>query len=331
MIVKSYDLNKSKILEKNFFLLYGINVGLKNEIINTFFKNKELGSINTYDESDILKDKENFYSNVLSKSFFENKKIIIINEASDKILETIENILDRNIEDVKIILKSNLLDKKSKLRNFFEKNKETFCIAFYEDNNSTLSKIAYDFFKKKNLSISQQNINFIIERSSGDRNNLKNELNKIESYSKEKREINFEEIIKLTNLAENFSISELVDNSLVQNKKRTLNILNENNFAQEDTIIILRVFLSKLKRLMKLQDEVQKNTNIDSVISAYKPVIFWKEKAIVKSQMKILNYEKILSLIIGANKVEYLIKKNPTMSINLVTNFIIERCLRLNN
>ena len=328
MNIKSYELNKFKILEKNFFLFYGINNGLKTTIINKFFRDQNLGQFYTYEENEILKNKENFYNNILSKSFFENKKIIIINNSTDKILDIIENILNKDIEDIKIILKANLLEKRSKLRNFFEKKEKTFCVAFYEDNSVTLNKIAVNFFSQKKINISQQNINFLVERSSGDRGNLKNELDKIENFLKDKKKIDFEEIMKLTNLAENFSISELVDNSLVQNQKKTLNILNENNFAPEDSIVILRIYLAKLKRLLKLQEEFKSNQSIDSVVNSYKPSIFWKEKEIVKRQMKILSYDKIFKLIIGASKIEYLIKKNPTISINIITDFILENCVK---
>ena len=83
----------------------------------------------------------------------------------------------------------------------------------------------------------------LVERCRGDRLNLYNELEKIENFLKYKKQINLEEILKLTNLSENYDLSELVDYSLIKNQKKTLNILNENNFANEDSILILRTFL----------------------------------------------------------------------------------------
>ena len=122
--------------------------------------------------------------------------------------------------DINIILVSDTLDKKSKLRNFFEKHQNTVCIPFYEDTSQTLSIIAKNFLKKIKINLSQENINILVERAKGDRVNLNNELNKIENFSKNRSKINIEDIIKLSNLAENYSASELVENSLAQNKKK---------------------------------------------------------------------------------------------------------------
>ena len=164
----------------------------------------------------------------------------------------------------------------------------------------------------------------IINRSRGDRINLKNELMKIESYGEKKKKIELEDIIKLTNLAENYNISELVDNSLLKEKK-VVNILNENNFVNEDCFIILRVLLNKLKRLLRINNEIKSHQNVEKVISSFKPPIFWKEKDIIKEQIKIWNDKNIRNLIIKTQDLEYLIKKNPAVSIQLITNFILEQ------
>ena len=115
----------------------------------------------------------------MSKSFFEEKKVIIINRATDKILKTIEEIKFKNTEDLIIILNSEALEKKSKLRSYFEKNRESICIAFYPDNLTTLLKVSHNFLKENKISISSSNINHIINKSNQDRENLLNELNKI--------------------------------------------------------------------------------------------------------------------------------------------------------
>ena len=306
--------------------MYGENSGLIEETINTILKPIFSQNIFNYDENDILLKLNNFEEEIYNKSFFENDKLIIINRASDKILNIIENIVDSRTNNLKIIIKTGLLEKKSKLRGFFEKNKDTIIVPFYEDNYQSLMFIAQNFFKEKKIKISSQNINFIIERAKGNRINLRNELTKIFNYSKNKLSIEFDELLKLTNLAENFDLSYLVNNSLAKNKKKTLNILNENNFSPDDCIIIVRIFLSKLKRLLQLTSEVPQSQNIDSLISKFKPPIFWKEKEIIKSQIRALNRNKIQNLLLQTNKLELLIKKNPTISINLVTNFIIEQC-----
>ena len=269
-----------------------------------------------------MKNSKDFKESIFNKSFFEKEKLIIIQRVSDKLLSIIEEIIGKKTDDISFILISQILEKKSKIRALFEKNKNTVCIPFYEDNNQTLSQIVRNFLKKININLSQQEINIIVERSRGDRINLNNELEKIKNFSLGKKKITVNEILKLTNLAENYKISDLVDNTLANNKHKTLNILNENS---EDCILILRTFLSKLKRLIKIKSELVGDDNIEKVLSSYKPAIFWKEKEILKQQIKIWSYEKIKDLIIKTNEIEYEVKKNPTMSIYLVTDFILQK------
>jgi len=330
MIIKFYDLKKN-LKQNKFFLLYGSNKGLIEETIKNILKPSLTGNIYTYDESEILNDIENFKETIFNKSFFENEKLIIVNRVSEKIKIIMEEIIEKDLRDIFIILTSGVLEKKSKLRNFFEKNKELIIVPFYEDNNQTLSLIAQKFFQEKGIKISQQNINLIIERSKGERTNLKNELEKIENFYVNKKKIDIEDILKLTNLAENYSMSELVDNCLTRNKKKTFNIINENNFSAEDNILLLRTFLYKLKRLRKIKYNMKITNSIETVISSYKPPIFWKEKEIIKQQIQIWSYEKIQELIINVNKLELLTKKNPQISTNLINDFILENTQRVNN
>ena len=327
MIVKYFELKKKNLKSIKFFLLYGNNQGLINETINNTLKPLLTKNIFNYEEADVLKDVDNFIENLITKSFFENEKLIIINRLSDKFFKIAEKIISKNIEDLTFILIAGTLDKKSKIRNFFEKEPNAICVPFYEDNVQTLSLLAQKFLRDRNINISQELINIIVERAKGDRINLKNELQKIESFSKNKQNISVDDILKITNLSDNYDISDLVDSCLSKNKKRIINILNENNFSSEDCILILRVFLSKLKRLIKLHLEFDNKKNIDAVISSYKPPIFWKEKEIVKQQVKMLKYSEAKNLMVKANKIEFLVKKNPQFSINITTDFIISNSL----
>ncbi len=324
MILKSFEINKAKISKSKLFLFYGANQGFKEQLISEIFK-KDADQVFNYSETQVLTNEENFYTEVLSDSFFENRKLIIISGCSDKILNTIQDISKKEFTETKIILVSDILDKKSKLRTFFEKEKSTICVPFYDDNNQTLVKIAQNFCYQRKINISQQSLNALIERCGGDRINLKNELTKIENFLGNRKKIEHEELIKLTNLIENYSISELIDNSLAKNKKKTLNILNENNFSSEDCIIISRVYLKKLKRLLNLHSKIKNETDIENAVQSYKPPIFWKEKEIIKQQIKNSSHEKITDLIIKTNKIELLVKKNPSTSLNIVTNFILEQ------
>ena len=323
MIIKSYELNKIDTNKNRIFLLYGQNEGLKNEIIKKYFINMFKGDIYRYDEKEVIDNNSDFFNGILSRSFFEEKKLFIISRVTDKLNSIIEEVIEKEIKDIAIILNASILDKKSKLRKLFEKNKNIVCVPVYEDNTQTLSVIARDFFRVNKISISQETINLLIDRSRGDRGNLINELNKIESYIKTHKSISSEEIIKLTDLAENYNVSELLDNCLSKNSKKTINILNENNFSFEDCILIIRSFANKLKRLQKIQKEYKNNKNLDSIISSFKPAIFWKDKEIVKKQVNKNDLEKIEDMIFKTNDIELLIKKNSDSAINIVSDFII--------
>ena len=325
MIIKSFELNKINLKRNNIFLLYGENEGLKNDIIKNYFYNKFSNNIYRYEEKEILNDQELFFNNIMSKSFFDDKKLIIISRPSDKILNIIKIILEKNIEDIKIIINSEILDKRSKIRTFFEKNKYIICMPLYADNNQTLSSITNNFFKEKKIPISQEIINLIVNRSRGDRQNLNNELIKIENYILNKKKVDINEILKLTNLAENYDISELTDNCLAKNPSKTINILNENNYATEDCILIIRALLIKAKRIFKIQTEINKNKKIDEIISTYKPPIFWKDKDIVKKQIRSWSLKNIENLVYKINKIELLIKTNSTNSISILSDFIIRQ------
>ena len=324
MIIKSFELNKINY-SKKFFLLYGENQGYKNQVIEEKFKKKYSKSTYLYEESELIKNKENFLNDILSKSFFEEEKLIIINRTTDKIKEIIEEIIEKKITDLIVILNSNALEKKSKLRSLFEKNKETIYIPFYEDNDQTLSTMVTLFFREKKISISQQLVNLIVKRSRGDRQNLRNEMQKIESFTMNKNKIDLKDILKLTNLAENYDVSELVDSCLSKNKKKTIHILNENNYSLEDCILIIRSFLAKTKRLIKLSKSANETKNIDTAVTNFRPPIFWKDKEIIKQQIKIWPYKNIEELIYKINETELLIKKYSYNSINILSDFIIEQ------
>ena len=324
MIIKSYNADNLKP-NNNFFLFYGKNEGLKKQIINNLLKNKK--EISSYDEREILESSNSFIENTLTKSLFENEKIILIKRGTDKIFKIIEEISEKKIEDLIIIINSENLDKKSKLRAFFEKSKKYICIAVFPDNNQTLAQLTLNFFKQKKILISQQNINFIVNKCNGDRDILENELKKIEHFSKNKKEITFDDLMKLINLSENHGISELIDNCLAKNQKKTLNILNENIFTSEDCILIIRTFLNKSKRILKLCNEFENSKNIETTISSAKPPIFWKDKEIVKQQIHKWKPEKIKKLIYELFEIELIVKKNLNNSVNLVTDFILDKSI----
>ena len=323
MIIKYYEANKISLDENKFLLFYGKNDGHKTEITENLIKSRQ--NILTYEEKEILDNSNDFIESLISKSLFESEKIIIIKRATDKILKIFENIISKNINDLNIIINADNLEKKSKLRTYFEKNKKFVCVAFYPDNEQTLFKLAYNFLKGKKIPISSSNLNLIVAKCNGDREQLINELIKVEYYSKTGKKITSESISKLTNLNENHDVSELVNSCLIKNKKRVIHILNENNFSNEDCILITRTFLNKSKKILILSNEYEINKNIELTISSSKPPVFWKDKEITKQQLYIWTTKDIKNLIYKISELELLLKKNINNSINLVNDFILDQ------
>jgi DNA polymerase-3 subunit delta len=323
MIIKAYEHQKIKKIKNNIFLFYGENDGYKNHVIKDIFIDNYKGNIERFEESEILNNFENFISSLINKSFFDQLKLIVISRVSEKIIKLIDELLDRKINDVTIVLNTNNLEKKSKLRTIFEKDKNLICVPFYKDDNRTLIQLANNFFKNNKIPISQEIVNLVVERSSGDRINLNNELNKISLFLLNKEKINIEDVIKLTNLAENYSISELADNCLSKNIKKINKIFNENIFSVDDCILIVRTLLSKSKRLFEIKKINSSNKNIEQIISNYKPPIFWKDKEIVKNQVSKWNLKDAEKLIYKIHDIELMIKKNYYSSLNIVSDFIL--------
>ena len=331
MISKSFEFKKININNYNYYLFYGENNGLKNEIIEVYFKTRFKGNCYNYDEDIILKNKNNFFDEILTKSFFEVEKLIIINDTTSKIIPIIEEIIEKKIHDIFVILIAEKLEKKSKLRNMFEKNKNTICVPFYLDNYQTLFYKVDSFFKEKRIPISNEITNAIINRSNGDRLHLNNEITKIEYYSKGKKKINLDEILKLLNLVENNDFNDLINACLSKNEKKLKYIINENNFSNEDTIIIIRIILSKVKRLLKIRNEMDINKNIENVLLNFKPPIFWKEKDILKQQISHYSKENLEILIKDLTEIELQIKKNYQNSVNMTLDFILNEVRRTSN
>jgi DNA polymerase-3 subunit delta len=323
MILKSFEISKINQEINHLILFYGKNEGLKNDSL--VILNKYKTNVSNYEEKEILDNENNFFENLLSKSLFEHKKFIVIKRSTDKILKIIEILHLKNLEDTTIILNSDNLEKKSKLRSFFEKDKTLVCVPFYPDNDQTLSKLAYNYLKDRKITISTSNMNLIINKCSGDREKLINDLEKIEYFTKNGKRINSEYISKLINLSENHNISELIDSCLAQNKKKTISILNENNFSNEDCIMITRSFIIKAKKLLTLSNAFETNKNIDLTISSAKPPIFWKEKEITKKQIQKWKPKNIKNLIYALSETELQIKRNINNSINLITDFILSQ------
>jgi len=330
VIIKNFEISKKNLSQVSLFLLYGENDGFKNQLIN---KNilKDAINVEKYEEKEVFDNYESFMESLLNKSFFDREKNIIISRVTDKLFSFVEELIEKNLEDTKIILKAGKLDKKSKLRNLIEKDKKNVCIPFYLDEVFTLNKIASSFFKENNIEISREALNIIVEKCRGNRDSLNSELSKIKLFLYKKNKIDIDSVSKLVNLSENFSVSELVDNCLAQDKKKLIKIINENNYTHDDCMLILRTLLIKSKRIYQILNEIEKNADIETAIRNFKPIIFWKDKDIVKKQVKIWSKSSIENLIKKANDTELLIKKNSDTSLNFVYDFILNISTNSNN
>ena len=321
MIIKSFEIKKIDLFEKKLILFYGQNEGLKDENISKLSSNFQ--NILRYQEKEILDNSEEFFSSLFSGSLFDENKFIIVNQVTDKILRILEILIkkENQLDNIVILFNANIIEKKSKLRSIFEK--ELVCVPYYNDTNEILFSLTQNFLKKKKISLSPQNINYLIDKCNGDRRNLNNELQKIEMFCINKKNIQIDDLQKLINLSENKSVSELIDSCLAKEKKKIINILNENIFTNEDCIVIIRTFLIKTKRILKLITNYRETNNLEETIKSAKPPIFWKDKKIVEKQIITWNLDTVRELIININKLELDIKKNNTNSLNLLSNFIL--------
>jgi len=337
MIIKSYEVKKnlSKFLEYNCVLLYGENEGLKKDIKNLITsnikaKNADAEFISFY-ESEIINNEENFYNTLYSGSLFSKKKIITVNSGTDKIVKQIEDILEKLPENIFLIINSEVLEKKSKLRSLFEKKTNIVCVACYLDNERDLNIIANAELRKNNILLSHETLNLLIEKSNNDRNNLKNELEKIKSYALNKKTLSVEEIKSIINFSGEYKSDALINECLSGNVLQYKKILSELYVNVINQTFLLRILSNKIYRLLNIKKEEEKYSNIESLLNSSKPPIFWKDKPMVKKQLSIWNLKDLNNIIEEINDTEVLCKKNPQISKAIFFNFFTRICTKANN
>ena len=337
MIIKSYEVKRKKLnlIDNNFFLLYGENLGLKKDIrsyITSEIKQKDenVEIINLY-ENEIINNEENFYNLAYTGSLFGSKKIITIYGATDKLQKRINDIYDKYPDNIFFIIFSEILDTKSKLRNFFEKNEKSICIPCYLDNEKDLEFIAQLELKKSNIKLSREAINLLIGKSNLDRNNLRNEIEKIKSYSLNKNNIEIEEIRNLINFSGDYKSDLLVNECLCGNVSQYKKIISELYISTINQILLLRILSSKIHRLLKIKEQDNSSKDLDNLINNSKPKIFWKEKPLIKKQLSIWSLNDLKKIINDINNTEILCKKNPKISNSIFFNFFSEICKKANN
>ena len=337
MIIKSYEVKKNKknFIKNNFFLLYGENLGLKEDIKNFIIeevkqKDDSIEIMSLY-ENEILENEENFYNFTYSGSLFNNKRIITIYEATDKIIKKVSDVYDDYPENFFLIIFSEILGKKSKLRDFFEKNKKTICIPCYLDSEKDLEIIAQSELRKNNITLSSEILNFLVEKSNADRKNLRNEIEKIRSYSLNKNKLELNEIKLLINFSGDYKSDILINECLCGNISQYKKIVSELYMGTVNQILLLRILSNKIHRLLRIKEQEDKSADLDNLINTSKPTIFWKEKPLVKKQLSIWSLSDLKKIVRDINNTELLCKKNPQISNSIFFGFFSSICKKANN
>ena len=324
MIAKSFIIEKDiNTLNNNLVLFYGENLGLKN-----FFKKKLKiieKSIKTlvFSQDEIVKNAEIIFTEVLNRSLFDKEKIIFINDANDKILQIIQEI-ENLVNNQKIYLFAELLDKKSKLRNYFEKSKDKIAVPCYADNEVTIKKIILN--KLKNFKgVTTQNINLILQSCNLERDKLYSELDKIITCF-DNNEIDDEKLVKLLNVSENNNFSVLKDEALNGNKIKTNRLLKDTFIHPEKNFLFLNMFNKRLIDLSKI-DDTNKSTTLEEKMDKIKPPIFWKDKPFFIQQSKKWNKHKIRKALSETYNLELRIKSNSLVDQGiLIKKLIVDIC-----
>jgi len=335
MLIKSYEILKKDLNFLNSFLIYGENTGLKQDIVKSVIELKEKKNIKykqfKFEEEEIIKNQNDFFNLIFSGSLFDKKKVIFVNRTTDRLFNLISEISKKDIKDILIFFEADQLEKKSKIRNLFEKDKNLVCIACYQDNNFDLIKIINDEIKQTKIKLSTESINLLIERASGDRNNLRNEVNKLKSFALNKQMVSYDQVKELTNMVGNYQNDYIVNICLNGDKKKLNKILRENNFSFEDFLILLKIFSKKIHRLLKIKIFNRLEKNLDQIFNQIRPPIFWKEKEDVKKQVRLWNEKKLNLIIKKINEIELNCKKNHELAINITLDFLSTVCDEVNN
>ena len=335
MLIKSYEILKKDLNFLNSFLIYGENTGLKQDIVKSVIELKEKKNIKykqfKFEEEEIIKNQNDFFNLIFSGSLFDKKKVIFVNRTTDRLFNLISEISKKDIKDILIFFEADQLEKKSKIRNLFEKDKNLVCIACYQDNNFDLIKIINDEIKQTKIKLSTESINLLIERASGDRNNLRNEVNKLKCFALNKQMVSYDQVKELTNMVGNYQNDYIVNICLNGDKKKLNKILRENNFSFEDFLILLKIFSKKIHRLLKIKIFNRLEKNLDQIFNQIRPPIFWKEKEDVKKQVRLWNEKKLNLIIKKINEIELNCKKNHELSTNITLDFLSTVCNEVNN
>ena len=323
MIYKSFILEQNiNSINEKITLFFGVNLGLKNDLKAKIIQHNENSEILRYSQDELLKDKFLFINEIRNISLFEKNKIFFVENVNDKLLELIQEV-EIILSDRKIFLFADILDKKSKLRNYIEKSKNCACVPCYEDNEINLKKLINT--KLKGYSgLSPYNINLILDHTNLDRSKLNNELNKIISCFVNKNIIT-EKLEVLLNAKTNSDFNKLKDEAFLGNKINTNKLLAQTGMDSEKNIFYLNIINQRLEKLLQIYNT--DNSKIEEAISSLKPPIFWKDKPSLINQAKKWDKSKVQKMLNFTFDLEKKIKTNGLIEKNiLIKKLLIDIC-----
>ena len=327
MILKSYivEQNLNLLDQYNSVIIYGENNGLRDDIKEEIKKiNPTFEIINLF-QDEIINNKNLLFNTINNTSLFNSKKIIFIHEVSDKIFSELEECAEKKVEDIKLFVLANILDKKSKLRNYFEKKEYLAALPCYKDNERTLFKNIKDKLKEYQ-GLTPELIDIIMQNSNLDRRIINNEIMKIKSFFYKKR-MNKQDLDILLNIKATDDFSLVRDSCLIGNKKKINQLIGEIDLLPEDTYFFLNQISSRVSKLLEIQ-HVNKTVNDQELaMETLRPKIFWKDKPIYLEQLKRLNSDKLKKILSDIGNLEILMKKNSAIKNDvLLKNLLINIC-----
>lgn len=327
MLYKSYQVEENtSILKNKIALIYGENLGLIDDIKDNIIKENKHNAILKFSENQILTNYDLLQNEIKNISLFDNKKIILITSATDKLLKIIEEVIPF-IDENKFFIFANVLEKKSKLRTFFEKDKKVDIIPCYNDNEISLKKIILNNLKGYK-GLSSELINLLLNNCGNNRSKLKNEISKFKSFFIDKS-ISIEKAQQLLNLKEEDNFNIVRDNAFNGNRVKTNELLSTTLLEEEKLTLYLSIFYQRLGKLNEIYEK--KTNNFELAVNELKPPIFWKEKNNLVQHAKKWNLSKLDTAFKKIFDVELKIKSSHSINKQLIIKkLVVDICSLVN-